>query len=142
MSTLSISPAFDVSSTMTTRHLSAVPSSRPGVGTPGVGTPGAGSPAGRVRLTRRGRTVAVLTFLALALAVMTAMSGWAVASLSGGTPEPVRMVEVHPGDTLYGIAGEVAEPGKIRETVHRIQELNSLPGAEISVGQRLAVPRG
>ena len=95
-----------------------------------------------VRLTRRGRVVALLTFLALALAVTTLMGGWATASLSGGTPERVRVIEVAPGDTLYDIAADIAQPGEIRAMVHRIQELNSLPGAQISEGQQLAVPRG
>ncbi len=98
--------------------------------------------ASRVRLTRRGRAVVVLAFLALTLALMVPMSGWATATLTGGSPEPVRIVEVQPGDTLYGIAGDLAAPGGVREMVHRIQELNSLPGGQIAVGQRLAVPRG
>ena len=54
-----------------------------------------------VRLTRRGRLVLVLAFLGLAVALMIPMAGWATASLTGGTPEPVRVVEVGPGDTLY-----------------------------------------
>ncbi|MEO7943195.1 MAG: LysM peptidoglycan-binding domain-containing protein [Marmoricola sp.] len=95
-----------------------------------------------VRITRRGRIVAVLAFVGIALAVMTAFGGWATASLSGGTPEPVRVIEVAPGQTLYGIAAELAQPGEIRAMVHRIQELNSLPGGQISEGQKLAVPRG
>ena len=32
--------------------------------------------------------------------------------------------------------------GEIRTMVHRIQELNSLPGGQIEEGQKLAVPRG
>jgi LysM domain len=96
----------------------------------------------RVRLTRRGRVTLVLTFLALALALMVPFGGWATATLTGGAPEPVRIVEVQPGDTLYGIAGDLAEPGQIREMVHRIQSLNSLPGGQITEGQKLAVPRG
>ena len=95
-----------------------------------------------VRLTRRGRIVLVLTFLALALALMIPMGGWATATLTGGSPEPVRIVEVQPGDTLYGIAGDLAEPGEVREMVLRIQQLNSLPGGQIAEGQKLAVPRG
>lgn len=95
-----------------------------------------------VRLTRRGRVVLVLGFLAIALALMIPFGGWAAASLTGGSPEPVRVVTVQPGDTLYGIAGDLAEPGHIREMVHRIQELNSLPGGLITEGQKLAVPRG
>jgi hypothetical protein len=95
-----------------------------------------------VRLTSRGRVVAVLVFLGLALAAMTLMGGWATATLDGGTPEPVRVVEVAPGDTLYDIAADLAEPGEVRAMVHKIQELNSLPGASIEEGQKLAVPRG
>jgi len=95
-----------------------------------------------VRLTRRGRLVIVLAFLGLALALMVPLSGWATASLTGGSPEPVRVVVVQPGDTLYGIAGDLAKPGQIRDMVHRIQELNSLPGGQITEGQKLAVPRG
>ena len=95
-----------------------------------------------VRLTRRGRIVLVLGFLTLALALMVPFGGGVAATLTGGTPEPVRIVEVHPGDTLYGIAGDLAKPGHIREMVHRIQELNSLPGGQIVEGQNLAVPRG
>ena len=95
-----------------------------------------------VRLTRRGRTVLVLAFLGLALALMIPFGGWATASLTGGSPEPVRVVEVQPGDTLYGIAADLAQPGQIRAMVHRIQELNSLPGGQIVEGQKLAVPRG
>jgi hypothetical protein len=95
-----------------------------------------------VRLTRRGRVVLTLTFLAIALALMIPFGGWAAASLTGGSPEPVRIVEVHSGDTLYGIAGDLAKPGHVRDMVHRIQELNSLPGGQIEIGQKLAVPRG
>ena len=95
-----------------------------------------------VRLTRRGRTVLVLAFLGLALALMIPFGGWATASLTGGSPEPVRVVEVQPGDTLYGIAGDLAQPGQIRAMVHRIQELNSLPGGQIVEGQKLAIPQG
>lgn len=96
-----------------------------------------------VRLTRRGRLTVTLTFLALVLAAMVAVgSTWASASLSGGEPEPVQVVVVQPGDTLYGIASSMAEPGEVRDMVHRIQELNALPSATIAEGQELAVPRG
>lgn len=93
-----------------------------------------------VRLTQRGRIVIVLVALVAAVVVMLALSGWATATLEAGTPEQVRLVEVQPGDTLYGIAGEIAEPGEIREMVHRIQKLNALDGAALSAGQQLAVP--
>ena len=137
-------------STMTVTPPSIAPrparSSRPlqqAAGIPrAVRAPGAGSsaPASRVRLTRRGRALVTLVFLGVLLAAMIPLGGWATASLSGGTPEPVEVVEVQSGDTLYDIAASVASPGEVREMVYRIQELNSLPGAQISEGQRLAVP--
>ncbi|ROR90122.1 LysM peptidoglycan-binding domain-containing protein [Nocardioides aurantiacus] len=97
----------------------------------------------QVRLTRRGRLTLTLLFLGVVLTAMVAVGGsWAVASLGGGEPVPVRVVEVQPGDTLYGIASSVAEPGEVREMVYEIQELNSLPTATIAEGQKLAVPRG
>ena len=95
-----------------------------------------------VKLTRRGRVVFLLAFLAMALVVMMSLSGWATATRDGGTPQQVRIVEVQPGDTLYGIAGTIAKPGKIRETVHEIQQLNSLPSGGLSVGQKLSIPVG
>lgn len=99
--------------------------------------------AARVRLTRRGRVVALLVFVGLTLAVLLTLGGFsAVASLDGGTPVPVRVVTVQPGDTLYDIASDIAAPGEIRETVLKIQELNSLPSASLEEGQKLAVPRG
>ncbi|MEP6817058.1 MAG: LysM peptidoglycan-binding domain-containing protein [Marmoricola sp.] len=100
-------------------------------------------PAARraVRLTHRGRVVAVFGFLAFALALMTAFGALATATHQSGTPEPVRVLQVGPGDTLYGIAGGVAKPGHVREMVHHIQELNSLSGSALQVGQQLAIPR-
>jgi hypothetical protein len=120
MSTLSISPAFSTGTIARPRFVEA----------------------STVRLTRRGRIVFLFAFLACAFAVMVAFGGWATASLDAGTPEKVRIVEVQPGDTLYGIADDIAEPGKIREMVHQIQQLNSLPGGGLQVGQKLAVPIG
>ena len=93
-----------------------------------------------VRLTQRGRVVFLLAFLAVALVVSMSLGGWATASREGGTPPAVRVIEVQPGDTLYGIAGDLAEPGKVREMVHQIQQLNSLSGGGIQVGQKLALP--
>ena len=96
-----------------------------------------------VRLTRRGRLVALTVFLVAALGTLLTVGGFsAVATRDAGTPPSVRVVTVQPGDTLYGIAADVAAPGKIRETVHQIQELNSLSSSSLSEGQKLAVPRG
>lgn len=100
------------------------------------------APVGPVRLTRRGRGLMTLVFLGIALGLMIAFGGWATATLTGGTPEPVRVVEVQSGQTLYDVAGEVAEPGHVREMVYRIQELNSLGSSTLTEGQKLAIPQG
>src|SRR5512139_2639602 len=126
MSTLSISPAFRPARRPVAVRVAATGRTR----------------RSTVRLTQRGRVVFVLGFLAAAFAVMVAFGGWATATHDAGTPEPVRVVEVQPGDTLYDIAGRVAAPGKVREMVLHIEQLNSLSGAEIQVGQKLAIPRG
>ena len=94
-----------------------------------------------MRLTRRGRLVLVLAFLLAALVAMVLSGGFAAAGRDGGhAAVPVRVVQVQPGDTLYGIAGELARPGHVRDMVHRIQQLNSMSGSSLQVGDTLAVP--
>lgn len=95
-----------------------------------------------VRFTRRGKTVLLLGFLALALLAMVVFGSLAAATHDVGTPEPVRVVSVQSGDTLYDIAGDVASPGEVRSMMHRIKDLNALDSTTLEVGQRLAVPRG
>lgn len=98
----------------------------------------------RVRLTRRGRLLVVLALALvtslLATALMTAFSGLAAATFDRGSAPAVHYVQVRPGDTLYGFADRLARPGHVQETVARIEELNSLPGPELPVGRRLALP--
>jgi hypothetical protein len=84
--------------------------------------------------------VATLAFLVVVLVVMTMWGAGSAATSDPGAPVPTRAVEVAEGDTLWGIAVEVAPPGQVRETVHRIKELNGLSGSGIVEGQRLAVP--
>lgn len=98
--------------------------------------------AGAMRLTRRGRLVILGAFVVAVAALMIAFGSLATATHDAGTPESVRMVTVAPGDTLYGIAGEVAEPGQIRETVAHIKSLNSMSGSALRVGDKIAVPVG
>lgn len=93
-----------------------------------------------VRLTRRGRLVLTVVFLGIVLAALTVFGATSAATGDAGAPVPTRVVVVDEGDTLWGIAGSVAEPGEVREMVHRIQELNALAGSGVYVGQRIAVP--
>ena len=102
---------------------------------------GAAAP-GPVRLTRRGRVVLVLLLLGLLFAGFVAFSGQSIASGEAGTPVPSRTVVVGEGDTLWDIAADVAGDRDIREVVHEIEQLNSLSGPELTVGQKIAVPVG
>lgn len=92
------------------------------------------------RLTRRGRFVVTLLFLGVLLAAFTAFGARSAATGEAGEPVPTQMVMVGEGDTLWEIAGTVAEPGEVRSMVHRIQELNALSGSAVYVGQEIAVP--
>ncbi len=93
-----------------------------------------------VRLTRLGRVVVVLIMLALLLTALTVFGPHSAATGEKGRPVPTRTVEVGQGDTLWGIADDVAKPGETRAMVHRIEELNALTGPELTVGQEIAVP--
>jgi LysM repeat protein len=95
---------------------------------------------GELRLTRRGRVVVVLVFLAVLMGAVLALGGYSAASGERGPAQPTRTVVVEEGDTLWGIAAEIAGPGEVREVVHDLQELNALPSPELAEGQRIAVP--
>jgi hypothetical protein len=112
MSTLSISPAF----VSTAARRSAV------------------------RLTRRGRLVVFVTSLLLVLTAAFFLAGGAVGTGEAGTPPPTEIVQVGSGDTLWGIASEIAVDGDVRSVMDDIQRLNALESAGIQAGQKLRVP--
>jgi hypothetical protein len=97
-----------------------------------------------LRLTRRGRVVVRLLGAAgLLLVVAVGVLGGRPALAGQDAPRvPVAQHVVMPGETLWGIAGEVAPNADRRETVAQIIELNSLDSADVAAGQRLSVPAG
>ncbi|GAA1119165.1 LysM peptidoglycan-binding domain-containing protein [Nocardiopsis composta] len=108
-----------------------------------------GAPGERLRLTVRGRVVAVSLLCALAtgaLSLLFMTSAAAGASGPGaaagaffGTTAPPTVV-VQDGDTLWEIAERVRPDDDTRRTVHEIVELNGLAGTELEPGQELRVP--
>jgi hypothetical protein len=96
----------------------------------------------RVRLTRRGRLALTALFVGVILGALTVFGATSAATGEAGQPVPTRTVMVDQGDTLWGIAADVAAPGEVRDMVHRIEELNALSGAGVYVGQEIAVPVG
>jgi len=99
-------------------------------------------PTPSVRLTRRGRLVVTVLFLGALLALFTAFGSRVVATDEQGTLPTTRTVVVGSGDTLWGIAADIADAGGTREMVRQIVELNSLSSVTIHPGQELAVPAG
>jgi len=117
-------------------HLRLVPGGRPL-------EPVARQRTAPLRLTRRGRfVVRVGTVLLVLLAVVAGvllLNRTAQAS-TRVHPVPATYRVIRPGETLWQIAGQVAPASDRRETVAKIIELNALPSAQISSGQRIAVP--
>ena len=94
-----------------------------------------------VRLTRRGRVVVVVAALLVAFAIgVFVTAAGSVATQRPGTPEPTRIVQVHSGDTLWGIASELAGDGEVRPMMEQIERLNALDSSVLQAGQRLVVP--
>jgi hypothetical protein len=99
-----------------------------------------------LRITRRGRAVlaglASLPFLAalVALAVFGANSAVANGSQASSASQSFDYVTVQAGETLWGLAEEIAPSADPRDVIADIVSLNQLPSSEVQPGQRLAVP--
>lgn len=131
MSSIATAPGFGSTGTAVRR-----PARRPASSPPAATAPDA------LRLTRRGRLVLLVAFMALAFALLTVLGGESAATREGGVPVQTRTVEVAQGDTLWEIAATVAEPGEVRAVIYQIEELNALAGAGLVEGQQIAVPVG
>ena len=79
--------------------------------------------------------------MAFAIGVFVTAAG-SVATQEPGTPEPTRIVQVGSGDTLWGIAAELADDGDVRAMMEQIERLNALDTTVLQAGQRLVVPAG
>lgn len=95
----------------------------------------------RVRLTHRGRRLAVV----LALAAGVALGSWLGPLLSGGAGGDLRLagqssVTVESGDTLWSIASSVSGTSDVRAVIDRIRQLNGLRTADLVPGQVLQLP--
>ncbi|MGW5641912.1 LysM peptidoglycan-binding domain-containing protein [Saccharopolyspora sp. NPDC003752] len=80
-------------------------------------------------------SVAIFTFL---IVMLVGLFGLGDAPVAGGD----AVVEVHAGDTLWGIAGRVAPGSDPRAMVAKIVELNGLDEAALEAGRLLVVPVG
>jgi LysM repeat protein len=91
-----------------------------------------------VRLTRRGRAVAIaLALLLAAVAVLLV----AQASQAAAPAGPAATVVVRPGDTLWSIAARYAPGRDPFGAIDEIRRLNGISDYTVHPGQRLTLPR-
>ncbi|MBT0769273.1 LysM peptidoglycan-binding domain-containing protein [Kineosporia sp. J2-2] len=96
-----------------------------------------------LRLTRRGRIVfRAGGLLAATVAVLAGVLLLNRPAEAGSEAHEVSMNfhVVLPGETLWGIAGDIAPESDPRDTVADIVDLNALPGPAVNAGQRIALP--
>lgn len=95
-----------------------------------------------LRLTRRGRLVVFVLGLAVVLGIGLVLAAGSMASPEAGASEPTAVVTVGTGETLWDIAAEIADDGRVRDMIGRIETLNSLDSTMLVAGQQLVVPAG
>jgi LysM repeat protein len=96
--------------------------------------------AGHIRLTRRGR---LALLVAAVLCMLLGFSLGSALSSTAGTispPAASHSIVVQPGQTLWGIATQVAPRADPRATVQQIIVLNHLASTGVQAGETLAVP--
>ncbi|MFC6154210.1 LysM peptidoglycan-binding domain-containing protein [Nocardioides yefusunii] len=106
----------------------------------GVVDPARPAPRGGVRLTRRGRVVVVVAGLLIAFLAGVVLGSVSEAADKAGEDVASRIVVVDEGDTLWGIAAEIADDGEVRSVMREIERMNALDTAVVQLGQRLRVP--
>jgi hypothetical protein len=97
-----------------------------------------------LRLTRRGRAV-LRALLVLALVAVMATTALLMAHQADASdrPAPAVVVRHHvvlPGETLWGIATELAPGTDPRDTISSIVDFNALRSSAVHAGQDLAIP--
>jgi hypothetical protein len=94
----------------------------------------------RPRLTRRGRVLAALVALLVALTTSLAVTERMQALHEPASVVPATApaeVVVAPGETLWSIAERVAPDRDPRGVVDQIRRINQLPGGDVQAGQTL-----
>jgi Tfp pilus assembly protein FimV len=95
----------------------------------------------QLRLTRRGRAVVVLGLLVLLVVGAFAVGRVSSSAATGASrASHQRFTVVQPGQSLWSIARQAVPAADPRVTIERILDLNSLTGAAVVPGQRLALP--
>ncbi|WP_345152842.1 LysM peptidoglycan-binding domain-containing protein [Arthrobacter ginkgonis] len=104
-------------------------------------------PTPKLRLTRRGRFVLIGMPTMLAAAALLVLAGLFTAPVMAtgtATDDAVRgqTVTVLDGETLWGLAAELAPERDPREVVAEMIEVNNLATSNLEPGQRIFIPAG
>lgn len=78
--------------------------------------------------------------LVLVLAGAILVPGIRAVSARQEQPSPTVRYVVRPGDTLWRIAGRVADDGNTRKAVHELLELNGMRSPVVLAGQVIRLP--
>jgi len=94
-----------------------------------------------LRLTARGRAVLLaLLSVPLVLGIASLSLGGGTATASGEAGVALEYVLVQPGQTLWGLAVELAPASDPREVIDDLIRFNQLGSADLAAGQQLAIP--
>lgn len=100
------------------------------------------NPSG-AKLTHRARLARAFVVASLAVLLLAAIANRAGAGTSSSpiaTSPTFVTVTVAPGDTLWSLAGTLAQGSDIRSLMAEIVSVNSLVSFDLSAGQRLRIP--
>jgi LysM repeat protein len=93
-----------------------------------------------LRITARGRAV-LLSLLALPLVATALIVGLGAGAANGSSSStPLTKVTVVGGETLWGLAHEIAPNADPRDVIAGIMAVNQLKSADIQPGERLSIP--
>ncbi|BDZ50176.1 hypothetical protein GCM10025867_24170 [Frondihabitans sucicola] len=105
-------------------------------------TPARPAEHAHLHITRRGRVVLTAAVVVAVLATVLGFvlsGGGAVATSTSGHVQ-FQHVTVSAGETLWGVAEDVAPNADPRDVIADIQQLNNLGSTEVMPGQSLAIP--
>ena len=108
--------------------------------------PATASHTARLRITRRGRVVLAALASIPVVAVVTAVALFGANSAvadgvaSSGATQAFDYVTVQAGETLWGLAEEIAPTADPRDVIADIERLNGVESSAVAPGQSLAIP--
>ncbi len=101
---------------------------------------GAPRRATHLRMTARGRAV-LLTLVAAPLVVAALALGLNAGAATGtSSSTPLKTVTIVGGETLWGLAEQIAPKADPRDVIANIMSVNQLATADIQPGEKLEIP--